>query len=71
MKQKYPISNLSEWAIILYLEKNKSATRKKIAEDFNVPGSRVGYIIKKLKDKNIIDTKFGKHKKEVLYFLVI
>jgi len=63
------ISNLSEWAIILYLEKHKQVTRKQLAKEFNIEGSRIGYVIKRLKDKGIIRTKFGKHQQEVLYYL--
>ncbi len=63
------VSNLSEWAIILYLEKYGQVTRKQLAKDFNIDGSGIGSVIKRMKDKGIIKTKFGKHQQEVFYYL--
>lgn len=63
------VTNLSEWSVIFYLSIYKTSTRKQMAEDLNVFPTRISYVIKRLKDKDIVKSKFGKHQKEVLYYL--
>lgn len=62
--------NLSEWAIILYLKNNPGVSRIDLEEYFNVKGSRIGYVIKRLKQKDLIFTeKDLNNKSKIKYFL--
>jgi DNA-binding MarR family transcriptional regulator len=71
MMKRYKTNNLSEWAIILYLDINKKATRKELAETFNVDSARIGYVIRKLKDKNIIICENNHNDKRSVYYSLI
>lgn len=68
--KKEIINNLSEWAIIFYLEKNPGATRKQMANDLNIFPQRINYITNKLLRKEIIIKKKGtKDKREINHYL--